>query len=87
MRRLSCQRDNKVILNLLVNPINKILIDLGIFLEFLRELIWFNFFLINDVIGNPYLGVVNTLTRIVWIFLLFEEFKPDPKLNVFLFLS
>ena len=31
--------------------------------------------------------VINTPTRVIWIFLLFEELKPNPKLNIFLFLS
>ena len=84
MRRLSCQRGNKVILDLLVNPIHKSLVNLGIFLEFFREFILLNSFLISAITGNPYLSVINTLIGIVWIFFLFEEFKPDPELNVFL---
>ena len=43
------------------------------------------------VTSFPYLSfsgcVIDTLTRIIWVFLLFEEFKPDPILNVLLFLS
>ena len=85
--RLNCQRDNKIILNLLVKPINKSLVNLGIFSEFFREFIRLGINLISVVTVDPNLSVIITLTRIVWIFLLFEEFKPDPKLNVFLFLS
>ena len=84
MRRLSCQRGNKVILDLLVNPIHKSLVNLVIFLEFFREFVQLNSFLISAITGNPYLSVINTLIGIVWIFFLFEEFKPDPELNVFL---